>query len=97
MALYAVLNCIGKVKAFAFFFNEFCHTDALLVVLESVRTDLIKYFFPAVSERGMSQVVTESDSLSQILVESHSTGNSSCYLRYFKGMCEAGAVMVAHR
>lgn len=92
-----VFHSEGEVKAPAFFLQGLDDADALQVVLKAVGTDLIENSLTAVTERRVTEVMTESDSLSEILIQAQTAGNSTCYLSHLEGMCQTGAVVVADR
>ena len=95
MALYAVYYRMGKIQTLAVLFEDFRYANALQIMLEPVRTNVIEHLFAAVSERGVPEIVSECDSLGQIFVEPHAASYGSRDLRDLKCVGQARPVVVA--
>jgi hypothetical protein len=59
--------------------------------------DLIQDILTHMTERGMTQVMTQGDGFSQILIEIQGTAYSASYLRDLKGVGEPCYIMVSLR
>ena len=92
---YTVPYLIGQVQPFAAVFKAIDHSQALLVVVETVRVELIEHSLSSVSERCMSEVVPEGNRFGEVLIELQGSRHSSCYLRDLKRMGKSCSVMVA--
>jgi hypothetical protein len=68
MTFNAVADSPCKIKAFSLFFKPFHNPHALEIVLEAVGTDFVENSLTAMTEWGMSEVVTKGNSLSESLV-----------------------------
>ena len=57
--------------------------------------EFVEYGFSRVTERGVTEVVSQSAGFGEVLVEFECTGNRPTYLRHFEGVSKTGAVVVA--
>jgi hypothetical protein len=62
-----------------------------------VSQQTIKHFLADVTERGVSKVVTKTDGLGQILVESEGSGHTSADLSDLKCVGQTGSIVIAER
>ena len=92
-----VLYLKSEVETFAVVFEKFDYPKALFVVRKAAFDKFIQHAFSRVSERGVSQVVSERYRLDKVFVEVKCARYRPAYLRYFESVREAGAVMVAFR
>ena len=92
----AVLNFICKVQTLAVVFDIINNSHALEVVLKTVGTNLIEDIFPRMTERRVPQIVPQSNSLRQILIQAESTGNRPCYLGDLKRVGKTCPVVISH-
>ena len=73
------------------------HAHALIDVGEAARQDRVQTFFAGVTERGVAQVVPESDGLGQVFVEAQGARHRPGDLRDLEGVRQPGAVVVTLR
>ena len=59
MAVNAVSDLPCEIQTFALFFNDFNHSDALLIVTETAVANAVKCTLTRMAERGMSEVMAE--------------------------------------
>ena len=97
VADYSVAHLIGKVESPAAVFNHINNAQALLIVVKAVFHYGAKRPLSGVTERRMTEIVSEGDSFRQALVERKTNGNGARNLGNLKRMSEACAVMVAVR
>jgi hypothetical protein len=86
----------GKIQSLPILLQEIDDPQALISMVESPRDDLIQGILSGMAERRMTQVVSQRDGLSQILIETEGFRDRSCNLRNLKGMRQSGPVMIAH-
>jgi hypothetical protein len=72
------------------------HAEALVVMVESAMIfhQTVQSFLAGMSERGVSEIVGQSDGLSQILVETEGAGHSTADRGDLYGVGQARAVMI---
>ena len=73
----AVAYLPRQVQAPAVLFQLVHHTQALHIVLEAIRAELVQRLFTRMAKGRMPQIMGQTDGLSQILVEPQSTGNGA--------------------
>ena len=73
-----------QVQAGTVFLKLFHHTEALLVVTESLGKEIVEGAFTDMSVRGVTEIVSEGNGFSQVLVETERAGNGPCDLGYFE-------------
>ena len=73
----AVAHLPCQVQAIAVLFQPIHHAQALHIVFEATRTELVQCTLPRMAERRMSQIMREADCLGQILVETQCPGNGA--------------------
>ena len=75
----AVANLLGEIQSLAVFFQLFHHTDTLLIVAEASRRSQhdIENTFSRMTERRMTQIVSQRNRLSEILIKPQRTGNGA--------------------
>ena len=93
----AVAHLPGQVQAPAVFFQLVHHTQALHIMPEPLRAELVQCALPCVAKGRVPQVMGQTDGLGQILVEAQGAGNGAGDLRHLQCMGEPGAVEVALR
>jgi hypothetical protein len=71
------------------------HPQALEVMAETPRANLVKGLLSRVAERSVPQVVAQGDGFGQILVQRQGFGHSPGNLGHLQGVGEAGAVMIS--
>ena len=97
MAVNAVSDLPCEIQTFTLFFNDFNHSDALLIVTETAVANAVKCTLTRMAERGMSEVMAERNSFRQCLVKSETNGNCPRNLSDLKGVCQSGSVIIALR
>lgn len=80
----AVLYFVGKIKSPALFFYVVNNANRLLVVSKSVRAKLVQDALACVTERRVSEVVTERDCFGKVTVKAERSRKCSRYLRNFE-------------
>src|SRR6476469_301485 len=93
MVDYSLSDLIGQIQSLPIFFQEIDHPQALLVVAE-IRQELGKCHLTRVPEWGVPQIVTKSDRLDEIVVQSQGTPNRSGNLGDFDRVSEASSVVI---
>jgi len=71
------------------------NAKALMVVPETSGVQRCDFVLADVTERGVSKVVSQRNSLGEVFVEVESAGYGSGYLGYFKGVGKSGHKMIA--
>ena len=74
------LGCKIKASPSGCIFYPVYSPEALYIVSKTTGMDIVEYSLSDMSERSMPKIMTESDSLSQILVEPHRPRHSPRYL-----------------
>ena len=97
VADYSVAHLIGKIQSPAAVFNHINNAQTLFIMVKAVFHHGAKRPLPGVAERRMTEIVAESDSFGQALVERKTDGNGARNLGNLKRMSKACAVMVAVR
>ena len=93
----AVAHLPRQVQAPAVLFQLVHHTQALHVVLEAVRAQLIQRALPSMAKRRVAQIMGKADRFGQIFVQPQGAGNGSGNLADFQRVGQPGAVVVALR
>ena len=105
-ALLGMALCVGKnadarflaeIEPPAVLFDAVHHAQRLLVMPEAGAVNFVECPLPGVAERRVAEIVAESDSLAQILVEPQRPPDGARKARYLQRVREPGAVMVALR
>ena len=91
----AVTHLPRQIEPLATALQHLDHAQALLIVCEGGVEAFSHGALTGVTERRMSEVVSESDRLGQVLIQAQSTRQRTRDLGNLKGMCQASAVMVA--
>ena len=97
VGINSVDNFRGQIESFSVALYDFDHSHALFVVFEPARIQFVERALTVMTERRMSQIVSQSDSLGQILVQPHGSGDSPRYLRDLKRVSQPRPVMVGFR
>ena len=93
----AVAHLPRQVQAPAVLFQLVHHTQALHVVLEAVRAQLIQRALPGMAKRRVAQIMGKADCFGQIFVQPQGAGNGPRDLRDLQRMGQSGAVQVSLR
>jgi len=94
MHVDAFAHYIGQIQAGAVFFEYFDNPAALFVVAEGMADGMGQGGLAGMSKRRMANVMSEANCFDQVFIESQSARNSAGDLGNFKGMRQAGAVVV---
>ena len=97
MTFNAVSDLPGEVQALALFLNDINHSDALLIVAKSAVANTVECTLTCMAERGVSEVMTECNRLSQRLVKSEADRNSPRNLSDLKGVGQSSSVVITLR
>ena len=87
----------AQVEAPALFFQLVHHPQALHIMLEPARTELVERPFSGVAKGRVAQVMGQADGLGQVLVQAQGAGNGAGDLRHLQRMGQPGAVQVPFR
>ena len=83
-----------KIKPLIVLFKQFNHPHALLAVFESKRADIVKGSLTGVTEGSMPQIMPQSDSFREVLVQAKCFCNCSRILGNFKSVSKPCSVMI---
>ena len=84
-----------EVQSVALFLQLFDDAQALMVVPETSGVQRCDFALADVTERSMSKVVPQRNSLGEVFVEVEGARDGSGYLGYFEGVGESGYKVVA--
>ena len=73
----AVAHLPGQVEALAFFFQLVHHPQALHIVLEAARAQLVQGPLARVAEGRVAQIVGQADGLGQVFVQPQRPGDGA--------------------
>ena len=90
----AVAHFVCQIESFAVFFNCIHDAQTLLIMMKAEAANRIERTLACVSERRMTQVVTERNRFRQIFVQVEASRNRPRNLRHFKRMRQSGSVMI---
>ena len=90
MAKDALTDLPGKIESSAFFLKLVDNSQALLAVPESSSVQIGKLVLANVSERGVTQIVSQRYRLCEVLVEVQRPGGGARYLRDLQSVGESG-------
>jgi hypothetical protein len=93
----AVAHFPREVQSLTVIFEDVDNSQALLIVVESAGYKVIEYTLASVPERGMTQVVSQRDSLGQLLVELQHLGNRPGNLGNFERVRQPRSIVIAGR
>jgi hypothetical protein len=85
----------SEVQPFALFFQLFDDAQTLMIMTETSGVQRRDLALADVTERGVSEVVSQRNSLGEVFVEVKSAGDGSGYLGYFERVGESGHKVVA--
>src|SRR5262245_14890454 len=95
VASYAVAHFPGGVKPRAIVFENVDDTQTLFVVIESTRDQIAEDAFTGMTERSVSEIVSERDRLGEFFIQTEHLRDAARDLRHLERVCQARAVMVA--
>ena len=91
----AVAHFPREVQAAAVVLEHVDDAQALLVVVEAARREIVQHALAGVTERRVSEVVTESDRLGELLLQAQHLGDRPRDLRHLQRVRESRAVVIA--
>ena len=94
-----VFDFLGEVHPveIAVRFQEFDHGEGLLIMAKTLRRNAVENLFADVSERRVSEIVTECDRLDEVFVETQGSADRPCDLCDFERMRQARAIVIFAR
>ena len=72
-----VTDFSGQIQTAAVFFKLFYHTNALLIMPESIGTASVQSSLSGMTKRCVPQIMSQSNSLRQVFIQSKRLGNSA--------------------
>ncbi len=93
----AVAHFPRQVEPLPLVLEDVDYPQALLVVIESARNEIVEDALAGMAERRVPQIVTEGDRLGELLVEPEHLRNAPGDLRHLERMREARSIMIARR
>ncbi len=92
----AIAHFPGQVEAIASL-QLVHHAQALHVVLEAARGQLVQCALPDVAKGCVAKVMRQGDGFGQVFVQKQAPGDGARHLGHFQGVRQPGAVMVSLR
>ena len=95
MVQNSVAHLVGQIESLAVFLKEIDHAQALCGVRKVRRMALLQNRLSRMSERRMSEIVSQRDRLTQIFIEKQRTRGCPCDLHDLQRVCQTCAVVVS--
>ena len=93
----AVTHLRRQIESGPVVFQNINNPQTLPDVVETVGEQIVENPFAGMAKRRVSEVVTKSDGLGQVLVELQRPGHGTGDLRHLQGMGQTGPVMITFR
>ena len=90
----AVAHLPCQVQALSVLFQPVHHTQALHIVLEAIRAELVQRLLTRMAKRRMSKIMSQRDCFHKIFIQPQRLGYGPGNLGYLEGMRQPRTVMV---
>ena len=93
----AVAHLPRQVESLPLVLEDVNYSEALLVVVETARDEIVQHAFAGVPEWRVPQIVAERDRLGELLVEPEHLGDAAGDLRHLERVRQARPIVIAGR